>query len=63
VESTTSATSGTSGNGAAAEDGASAESFEVLNPATGQTVRTIEVDAPDRVREVVARVRANQPAW
>jgi betaine-aldehyde dehydrogenase len=63
VESTTSATSGTSGNGAAAEDGAPAESFDVLNPATGQTVRTIEVDAPDRVREVVARVRANQPAW
>ena len=63
MESTTSATDAMTGNGAGAENGASPASFEVHDPATGQAVRTVEVDAPDRVREVVARVRANQPAW
>jgi betaine-aldehyde dehydrogenase len=63
VESTTSATSATGGNGAAAEDGASPETFEVRNPATGEVIRTVTVDAPERVRDVVGRVRAAQPAW
>ena len=63
MESTTSATSATSGNGAAAENGATPDSFEVLNPANGEAIRRVGVDSPDRVREVVARVRSNQAAW
>jgi acyl-CoA reductase-like NAD-dependent aldehyde dehydrogenase len=39
------------------------ESFEVTNPADGSVIGTLPVDDPERVREVVARVRANQPAW
>jgi acyl-CoA reductase-like NAD-dependent aldehyde dehydrogenase len=39
------------------------ESFEVHNPADGSVIGTLPVDGPERVREVVARVRANQPAW
>jgi acyl-CoA reductase-like NAD-dependent aldehyde dehydrogenase len=39
------------------------ESFEVTNPADGSVIGTLPVDGPERVREVVARVRANQPAW
>jgi acyl-CoA reductase-like NAD-dependent aldehyde dehydrogenase len=48
------------GNGAAA---APADTFEVHNPADGSVVETLPIDAPDRVREVVARVRAVQPEW
>ncbi|MGH2982139.1 MAG: aldehyde dehydrogenase family protein [Solirubrobacterales bacterium] len=52
-------TSGTQqGNGAAPS-----ESFEVRNPATDEVIRSVAVDSPERVREVVARVRANQAEW
>jgi acyl-CoA reductase-like NAD-dependent aldehyde dehydrogenase len=52
------ATDGASGNGVPG-----GESFEVRNPATGEVIREIAVDPPERVREVVARVRANQAEW
>jgi acyl-CoA reductase-like NAD-dependent aldehyde dehydrogenase len=52
------------GNGAAASDGQpAAETFEVRNPADGTVVQTVAIDSPERVVEVVRRVRANQPAW
>ena len=50
----------TESNGASA---AAADAIEVHNPATGELIRTIPVDAPDAVAEAVARVRANQPEW
>jgi NAD-dependent aldehyde dehydrogenases len=43
--------------------GASTESLEVLNPATGALIATVPVDSPQSVAETVARVRANQPEW
>ena len=46
------------GNGAA-PDG----SFQVHNPADGSVLATVPLDGPERVAEVVSRVRANQPAW
>ena len=46
------------GNGAPPEG-----SFHVRNPADDSVVATIPLDGPDRVAEVVSRVRANQPAW
>ena len=49
-----------SGNGAAAD---APESFEVHNPADGSVVADLPVDGPDRVHDVVARVRAAQPEW
>jgi acyl-CoA reductase-like NAD-dependent aldehyde dehydrogenase len=39
------------------------EAIEVRRPTDGSLIRTIEVDTPERVADVVARVRANQPAW
>ena len=39
------------------------DSFDVRNPATGATIRSVPIDSPERVAEVVARVRAEQPAW
>ncbi len=59
TETSSQATSTTqAGNGAGR-----GESFEVHNPADGSVIATLPVDGPDRVREVVARVRANQPEW
>jgi acyl-CoA reductase-like NAD-dependent aldehyde dehydrogenase len=50
--------------GARIGDGAPpTESFEVRNPATGEVIREVAVDSPERVREIVARVRANQAEW
>jgi acyl-CoA reductase-like NAD-dependent aldehyde dehydrogenase len=46
------------GNGASA-----GESFEVRNPATGETIRRLPIDSPQRVAEVASRVRANQAEW
>jgi acyl-CoA reductase-like NAD-dependent aldehyde dehydrogenase len=37
--------------------------LEVQNPATGESIAEVEVDAPERVAATVARVRANQPEW
>jgi acyl-CoA reductase-like NAD-dependent aldehyde dehydrogenase len=39
------------------------EVFEVHNPADGSVIADVQLDGPERVAEVVARVRANQPAW
>ena len=60
VESKSEATQ--AGNGASA-NGAAAERIEVLNPANGERVGTIEVDSAENVAATVARVRANQPEW
>ena len=49
-------------NGASA-NGSGAERIDVLNPATGANVGSIEVDSPQRIAETVARVRANQAQW
>jgi len=46
-------------NGAAA----AAERIDVHNPATGDTVGTIDVATPEQVAETVARVRSNQAEW
>ena len=48
-----------SGNGASA-DGAV---FDVHRPADGSVLRQVPVDSPERVAEVVSRVRAAQPEW
>jgi acyl-CoA reductase-like NAD-dependent aldehyde dehydrogenase len=58
VESGTAARS-TETNGATA----TADSIEVLNPATGAPIETIAVDSPEVVAATVARVRGNQPEW
>jgi len=42
---------------------ATAESFEVHNPATGEAIASVPVDSPQSVADTVARVRAAQPAW
>ncbi len=47
------------GNGARAPG----ESFDVHNPADGSVIATLPIDDRERVSEIVARVRANQPAW
>ena len=50
--------------GARRQDGASAqESFEVRNPATGEVIRSVGIDSPQRVTDVVERLRASQPEW
>jgi len=49
-------------NGAGA-NGGGGEHFDVLNPATGETIGSIAVDSAQNVAETVARVRANQAQW
>ncbi|MEO8091519.1 MAG: aldehyde dehydrogenase family protein [bacterium] len=49
-----------SDNGAAPAGG---EAFEVLCPADGSVIETVEIATPEKVAEVVARVRAAQPEW
>jgi acyl-CoA reductase-like NAD-dependent aldehyde dehydrogenase len=44
-------------------DQTASEQIEVLNPATGTTIGSVPIDSPERVAEVVARVRANQAEW
>ncbi|MET0558906.1 MAG: aldehyde dehydrogenase family protein [Solirubrobacterales bacterium] len=39
------------------------DSFEVLNPATGERIATVAIDTPAQVAETVARVRSNQAEW
>jgi betaine-aldehyde dehydrogenase len=58
VESGTAARVEENGVGGAADD-----AIEVLNPATGEVIERLPVDPPERVAEVVARVRAAQPEW
>ena len=40
-----------------------AETFDVHRPIDGSVIRSVPVDSPERVAEVVARVRAAQPEW
>ncbi len=42
---------------------AAAETLDVLNPATGETIAKVPVDPPETVAATVARVRAAQPDW
>ena len=49
-------------NGDGASSGAP-DAFEVTNPADGSVVQSVPIDGPDRVAEVVGRVRAAQPEW
>jgi len=44
-------------------NGGGADRFAVDNPADGSTITHLPVDDANRVREVVARVRAAQPQW
>jgi acyl-CoA reductase-like NAD-dependent aldehyde dehydrogenase len=39
------------------------ETIEVVRPFDGSVIESVPVDSPQRVAEVVARVRAAQPAW
>jgi acyl-CoA reductase-like NAD-dependent aldehyde dehydrogenase len=39
------------------------ETIDVHRPVDGSVLETIQVDSPERVAEVVARVRAAQPEW
>jgi acyl-CoA reductase-like NAD-dependent aldehyde dehydrogenase len=39
------------------------ETIEVENPATGETIATVENMSAERVRQLVERARAAQPAW
>jgi acyl-CoA reductase-like NAD-dependent aldehyde dehydrogenase len=48
--------------GAGGEDNG-APRFDVVRPADGSVIESVAIDSPDRVREVVARVRSAQPAW
>src|SRR3954471_7862398 len=41
----------------------SSETFEVINPADGSVITSVPLDGPAEVAGMVARVRANQPAW
>src|SRR6185437_4015410 len=50
-----------SSNGAA--QAAAAETLEILNPATGETIAKLPIDPPEAVAATVARVRAAQPDW
>jgi acyl-CoA reductase-like NAD-dependent aldehyde dehydrogenase len=56
---TASVTSTASGNGATSEGA----TFDVHRPADGSLIRPIAIDPPERVAEVVGRVRANQEQW
>jgi acyl-CoA reductase-like NAD-dependent aldehyde dehydrogenase len=42
---------------------APAETFDVHRPTDGSVIQSLPVDPPERVAEVVARVRANQAEW
>jgi acyl-CoA reductase-like NAD-dependent aldehyde dehydrogenase len=64
VESSTAQT-GTNADGASGStNGTTApDRIEVLNPANGETVGSVDVDSPKTIAEAVARVRANQADW
>jgi betaine-aldehyde dehydrogenase len=52
------------GNGAASASRAPGQdAFEVHRPADGTVIRQVPIDSPERVADVVARVRAAQAAW
>jgi acyl-CoA reductase-like NAD-dependent aldehyde dehydrogenase len=56
---------GTADQDEAATNGApeATETIEVHRPTDGSVLERVPVDSPERVHEVVARVRAAQPAW
>ncbi len=58
VETGTAEVTSSNGDGAPA-----AERIEVLNPANGEAVDSIQVDTPATIAATVARVRANQAEW
>jgi len=57
---TTEAGADTAQRNGAPED---SERFDVHRPADGSVIRSVAVDSPERVAEIVARVRAAQPEW
>jgi acyl-CoA reductase-like NAD-dependent aldehyde dehydrogenase len=59
VETSTTAVNGSNGGGSAP----AAERIDVLNPANGETVGSIQVDTPETIAATVARVRDNQAEW
>ena len=59
VETSTTAINGSNGGSSSPP----AEQIAVLNPASGETVGSIQVDAPETIAATVARVRANQAEW
>jgi acyl-CoA reductase-like NAD-dependent aldehyde dehydrogenase len=61
----TTATTGQTGESAASGNGAApgAGMFDVHRPTDGSVIQTLEIASPERVAEVVARVRAAQPEW
>jgi len=42
---------------------ATADTFDVHRPTDGSVIQSVPVDSPERVAEVVARVRSNQGEW
>src|SRR5690242_9261230 len=52
-----------SGTATANGSARAAQTIEVLNPANGEVVGTIDAASPQEVEDVVARVRANQAEW
>jgi acyl-CoA reductase-like NAD-dependent aldehyde dehydrogenase len=63
VESGTAARTERPADGASADGAGRGATFDVHNPATGEVIATLPVDSPERVREIVARLRANQAEW
>ncbi len=64
MESGTVGSSKTAVNGSNGVDSsAAAEQIEVLNPANGQAISSLQVDTPETIAAAVARVRGNQAKW
>ncbi len=64
MESGTVETSTTAVNGSDRANGSTpVEQIEVMNPANGEVVASIQVDTPETIAATVARVRANQAEW
>jgi acyl-CoA reductase-like NAD-dependent aldehyde dehydrogenase len=63
METSTTPETTAAGNGTRSDGHPGGEQVEVLNPADGSVIRTFSIDPPERVAEVVARVRAAQPTW
>ena len=59
------ATTAETGAAEAQQNGApdAAETFDVHRPVDGSIITSVAIDSPERVAEVVARVRAAQPEW
>ena len=57
------AASETTAESAAAANGGAPAAFDVVKPDDGSVIERVAIDGPERVRQVVAGVRAAQPAW